>query len=94
MVAQSFDGGKDFEINLKHVDIKTKSIPSQLLRFCLIQQRDKYAYHLRLHWKRRVFKRVVFYPEGSTRIRFDGTSFHTFAPLYEIRQEDFILLTP
>ena len=40
------------------------------------------------------FKRVAFYPEGTTRIRFDGTSFHTFAPLYEIRQEDFILLTP
>lgn len=32
------------------------------------------------------FDRATFFPKGSLRYRADGTSFETFAPLYEIEQ--------
>ena len=40
--------------------------------------------------KAEFIKKADFFPKGSTRIRSDGTSFKTFADLYEIANKDLI----
>lgn len=37
------------------------------------------------------FKKAIYFPKGSLRTRSDGTSFRTFAPLYEIKQSDLLI---
>lgn len=41
--------------------------------------------------KEEFFEKADFFPKGSLRKRSDGTSFHTFAPLYEIKQTDLLV---
>lgn len=43
---------------------------------------------MRLYRERGVLSAGGVFPEGTVRKRADGTSFSTFAPLYELRQED------
>ena len=40
--------------------------------------------------KEEFFQKAKFFPIGSWRTRSDGTSFQTFAPLYEIKQTDLL----
>ena len=100
-----FDGGRDFVINGRSVDIKTMSrtVPMRenfVHNFVAYQKNfavDHYVF-ASLNTRSSVltvcgyvskhdfFERAAFFEKGSVRTRFDGTSFRTFAPLYEIEQ--------
>lgn len=105
--ATGFDGGKDFEINHKRVDIKTmtRSVPMRpdfVHNFVGYQKDYPVDYYVFASFnkikeiltvcgyigKEEFFRRADYFPEGTARKRADGTSFSTFAPLYELRQED------
>ena len=102
-----FDGGKDFEINLKRVDIKTmtRKVPMRpyfVHNFVGYQKEYQVDYYIFASFntkakilticgyveKDEFFRLADFFPKGSLRTRADGTSFRTFAPLYEIKQEN------
>lgn len=103
--AEGFDGGKDFIIHSKRVDIKTmtRSVPMRedfVHNFVGYQKNydvDFYIFasyntvnkHLTVCGyidKHSFFERATFFEKGSIRKRSDGTTFKTFAPLYEIEQ--------
>ena len=105
--AIGFDGGKDFIINQKRVDIKTMtrsvSMKNYFVHNFIGYQKDyevDYYVFASLNTNTNVlticgfidksgfFKYAKFYPKGSIRKRSDGTTFKTFAPLYEIKQID------
>lgn len=105
--ATGFDGGKDFEINHKRVDIKTmtRSVPMRpdfVHNFVGYQKDYPVDYYVFASFnktkeiltvcgyigKEEFFRRAEFFPEETVRKRANGTSFSTFAPLYELRQED------
>lgn len=107
--ATGFDGGKDYEINGKRVDIKTmtRKVPmrSYFVHNFVGYQKDynvDYYIFASLNTsndmlticgyidKKGFFEKAQFYPKGSERKRSDGTTFRTFAPLYEIAQTDLI----
>lgn len=100
-----FDGGQDFIINNRSVDIKTMSrtVPMRdyfVHNFVGYQKNYKVDYYIFASFNTRnrvlticgyvnkhdFFDRATFFPKGSLRYRADGTSFETFAPLYEIEQ--------
>ena len=105
--ATGFDGGKDFTINGKRVDIKTmtRSVPMReyfVHNFVGYQKNYEVDYYVFASFnttnhtlticgfidKKGFFERASFFPKGSIRKRSDGSTFRTFAPLYEIKQED------
>lgn len=100
-----FDGGKDFIINEKKVDIKTmtRSVPMRsyfVHNFIGYQKNYEVDYYIFTSFniknrklticgiidKENFFKKSTFFDKGSIRKRSDGTTFETFAPLYEIKQ--------
>ncbi len=102
-----FDGGRDFIINGKPVDIKTMSrtVPMRdyfVHNFVGYQKNYSVDYYIFASFntknhilticgylnKEDFFKKAKYFPIGSTRYRSDGTSFKTFAPLYELAQKD------
>ena len=104
--AEGFDGGKDFVIHAKRVDIKTmtRKVPMRdyfVHNFVGYQKSydvDFYIFasynitnrHLTICGyidKDTFFKRASYFEKGATRTRSDGTTFKTFAPLYEIEQK-------
>ena len=107
--ATGFDGGKDFIINGRRVDIKTmtRKVPMRdfyVHNFVGYQKQYKVDYYIFASFntsknvlticgyidKHRFFERAAFFPKGSIRTRSDGTTFRTFAPLYEINQNELI----
>lgn len=107
--ATGFDGGKDFIINGKRVDIKTmgRTVPMRnyfVHNFVGYQRNYEVDYYIFASFnksnntltvcgyidKEQFFQRAAFFPAGSVRTRADGSSFTTFAPLYEIKQSDLI----
>lgn len=104
-----FDGGKDFLINGKRIDIKTmtRKVPVRdfyVHNFVGYQKNYDVDYYVFASYnttnkvlticgyigKEDFFKRASYFPKGSLRKRSDGTSFRTFAPLYEINQTDLL----
>lgn len=102
-----FDGGIDFFINGKRVDIKTmtRKVPVKdfyVHNFIGYQKNYDVDYYVFTSYnttsrvlticgyigKEDFFEKASFFPKGSLRKRSDGTSFRTFAPLYEIEQAD------
>lgn len=107
--AEGFDGGKDFIINGKRVDIKTmgRTVPvldHYVHNFVGYQKPYDVDYYIFASFnkkrnilticgyidKKQFFERADYLPAGSVRHRDDGSSFTTFAPLYEIKQSDLI----
>ncbi|MDR9756203.1 MAG: hypothetical protein GX188_06475 [Syntrophomonadaceae bacterium] len=105
-----FDGGKDFFINGRRVDIKTmtRKVPVKdfyVHNFVGYQKKYDVDYYVFASYnttnrvlticgyisKEEFFEKADFFPKGSLRKRSDGTSFHTFAPLYEIKQTDLLV---
>lgn len=102
-----FDGGVDFVINSKKVDLKTmtRKVPVRdyfVHNFIGYQQNYDVDYYVFASYntsnnilticgyvsKEEFFTKAEFFPKGSLRERSDGTTFRTFAPLYEIKQSD------
>lgn len=102
-----FDGGRDFFINGKRIDIKTmtRKVPVRdyyVHNFIGYQRNYDVDYYIFASYnisnrtlticgfidKKGFFNTSVYYKKGSLRTRADGTSFRTFAPLYEISQTD------
>jgi len=105
-----FDGGTDFFINGKKVDIKTmtRKVPVKdyyVHNFVGYQRNYDVDYYIFASYntsnrvlticgyieKEDFFKKAIYFPKGSLRTRSDGTSFRTFAPLYEIKQSDLLI---
>ncbi len=104
-----FDGGYDFNIKGKTVDIKTmsRSVPMRdyfVHNFIGYQRTYEVDYYIFASFntktnilticgcidKETFFKRADFFEQGSIRQRADGTTFRTFAPLYEIKQKELL----
>lgn len=102
-----FDGGVDFNINGKRVDVKTMTRTTDVRdyyvhNFIGYQRNYNVDYYIFQSYnktnremticgyidKESFFEKAEFYEEGSLRTRSDGTSFHSKAPLYEIRQTE------
>ena len=109
--ATGFDGGKDFIINGKKIDIKTmtRSVPMRsyfVHNFIGYQKNYEVDYYIFASFnttnkklticgiidKENFFEKSTFFAKGSIRKRSDGTTFETFAPLYEIKQTALVSL--
>ena len=102
---EGFDGGVDFNINDRTVDIKTMTRKGPVKSYYVhnfvgYQQGYDVDYYIFASYnttkkvlticgympKDEFFARADYFEKGSVRRRSDGTTFRTFAPLYEIRQ--------
>ncbi len=105
--AGGFDGGHDFCIHGKTVDIKTmsrtvamrdyfvhnfvgyqKNYDVDFYVFASLNTKNNVLTICGCVDKETFFKRAKYFEKGSVRTRSDGTTFRTFAPLYEIAQAD------
>lgn len=105
---KGFDGGTDFIINGKTVDLKTMTRTTTVTNDYVnnlvgyqIEYPVEYYIFASLNikknpWilticgyisKKLFLKKADFFEKGSTRYRRDGSTFKTFAPLYEIKNK-------